>query len=201
MRWTLRSRSARRKNNIGRNMKGMRFLLYSFTLMLIFSALCVAQEKSKITPLAENASLEDTQKWLKKAVEKYFEFHYNSIYFNVSEVKFSGCELSYTVTRQTNSYIKSPGFSIDASAETKKPFKVNFAELDPEGLVLKNDEQNKELKALVLAAPKISPGEPAIGTEPSEPVKNYDLLILKAEAGEPVKFAFVRAIKLCQSAR
>lgn len=76
-------------------MNGLRLLLYSFVLMLMFFAPGAAQEKSKVTPLAENASLEDTQKWLTKAVEKYFEFHFNSIYFNVSEVKFSGCELSY----------------------------------------------------------------------------------------------------------
>lgn len=105
------------------------------------------------------------------------------------------------MTRRTNSYIKTPGFSIDGSTETKKPFKVNFTELDPEGLVLKDSVENKDLKALVLAGPKIPTGEPAIGTEPSEPVKNYDLLIMKAEAGEPVKSAFVRAIKLCRSDR
>jgi hypothetical protein len=189
------------KLTTAKNMKCLRFLLYPFVLLMMFSAPSAAQEKSRITPPAENASLEDTQKWLKKAVEKYFEFHVGGIYFYVSELKFSGCELSYTVTRRTNSYLKSPGFSIDASSETKKPFQVNFAELDPDGLILKDEEQNKELKVLVLAGPKLPAGESAIGAEPSDPVRHFDLLVMKAEAGEPVKQAFVRAIGLCRQAK
>src|SRR5882757_2163053 len=82
-------------------MKKSSIFLCSLLLSGFLCTAALAQKDSGLPPLAPDASLADTQAWLVKVLGKNATYHVGPTKKSITEVKFDGCSISYTMRAET----------------------------------------------------------------------------------------------------
>lgn len=190
------------------------FVFLTATLWLAPPAL-VAQDKGDLTPLAANASLDETQKWLVKAIGKNNTFSVkntkNKTKNSIADIKFNGCQLSYRIVQETMiEALNLPQMSTQSGGTSgsqgenimRSELIFNFAlkNIDPAGVTL-NDLPTDAAQLILLKVVgdnklvnyKNNPGTQNAreGTQASAYMN-----IKKTVAGQ-IRDGLVQAIKLC----
>ena len=79
----------------------MRAILILIAILFVVGSHTFAQKS--IEPPDENASAEEVQKWLAGSLVKYGTYKTRGAAVDVSNVRFEGCTIKYTVTRRSGS--------------------------------------------------------------------------------------------------
>ena len=188
--------------------------LGAISMSLVFSNGIFAQSKKRTEPLAENASLETTQKWLAKEIKKFskyaFENQFRSEITKVSNIKFEGCNISYRYTRayisaSANSIgsIGSPSSSSPTTSEETSLYSFNLKLLDTD-VVLKSSK-TKGMQIILLNTLEKKEDisfihDPKTRYKKAGSQKSASFTI-RETAAEQIKNGFIQAIKLCQATK
>jgi hypothetical protein len=163
---------------------------FAFLLFVMLPVVANAQGKN-IKSLPENASLDDTRKWLVQAVEKYGSYSTQVNSASVSKVKFENCKFSFSVLKKTGSdVLDNVGVrrTKTHSASQQVAFDLPFIEQDG---VAVTDYIYPDFQVITIRFRKGS--EVSTTSEPSRDLE----IIVRREAGEAIRAAFVHARKLC----
>lgn len=203
-------------------------LLLSFVCIILFFSTVAPQNKSKLEPLAENVTLEETQRWLEKQIKKFSKHTSNDTFrvesTKIQEIKFEGCKLSYQRTKTIISEArKLPTDSTSAETSSSPSNLENistvfFLELKKmdETKVFYQASMQKEMKTIVIYTlektnvvtfrndPTNSRygegrGSTVYKTDKKEGSQNYASFTVKEEVAEQIKNGFIQAIKLCRT--
>lgn len=197
-------------------MKIFRYFPGLIIAIFLFSTFAFAQ--SKFQPLSENATLEETQAWLKKAIKK---FSPNDVY----SLKFKGCTLKVDALRTFSPGVKSgagnstPAFiegdfaymdksGLNSTAGGGYIFPVfwklalDLKEIDADNILFKPAKSEKEQTIYLNTLGKKNTvsygrGRGAFGKSLLQP---YASFTVKKEFADEIKAGFAQAIKLCQEA-
>ena len=78
--------------------------LFGLTVLLAFSWIAVpAQESASPEPLGENASIEETGKWLIKTIKKNYIFPSKGDQYTAADLKFADCLLTFNIVKKDTS--------------------------------------------------------------------------------------------------
>lgn len=169
----------------------IRDLTIAIGCLIFLPALIFAQGKT-VKPLAENASLAETQKWLVDALAKNASYKTQVNSEAVSNAKFESCRLSYTLVRKTGAKSQDTmGVTTRThTAKTDVSFDLSFVEA---GGIQLADHIFPDFQTITI---KFREG----GVAASSPALNTDVeLVVKYEAGEAIKAALLHAQRLCTS--
>lgn len=163
----------------------LKIILCTAVVLTGFLSNVVAQDKSRLSPLPENAPLEQTREWLINAVKKYAKYKTRTREFTVSNVKFTGCTLNYTlVSRISGSSTATMGTTVTTSKDAQE-ISIQHFEVATVSLV---EHLYPELRVIKLDF------RPA---DAKEPLRNTEIVV-KADAGEQLKNGFEQAAGLCR---
>lgn len=207
------------------------FLLFLSSVfnILFFSAILLPQNKSKLEPLAENVSLEETQKWLEKQIKKFSKHTSNNTFrvesTKISGIKFEGCKFTYQYTKTIISEARKPPTDsnpVETSSNSSNMesfstvFSLDLTKMDEKEIFYRASMQ-KEMKSIVIytlekanaVTYKNDPtnsrygegrGSTVYKTNLKEGTQNYASFTINEEVVEQIKNGFIQAIKLCQTA-
>jgi hypothetical protein len=152
-----------------------------FSLLLIVVIGNAAYSQKNVVGPAENATLEETSKWLVANFSKYSKYTTPGREFSVSNAKFAGCKLSYTETTRFGSTSYAVMGTTVTRSNAKRDLVIDLAAIDP-AKIETADHLLPDLKYLRM--PK------SAGLSPTE-------IVVKAEAADALKAAFARGAELC----
>jgi hypothetical protein len=85
-----------------------RFILISVVVLALFvittitATTAAAQSKSALEPLAQNATMAETQNWLINALQQNSKVNTGGIERSIKSIQLSGCQLSFTLKTSTS---------------------------------------------------------------------------------------------------
>jgi hypothetical protein len=194
---------------------------------LSFSTVVFSQNGSKLQPVAENASLRDTQKWLEKQITKFSKSTSNDTFRSessrISAVKFEGCHLTYRLTKtiisetrkskifsQPNETSSSPTSQIDYITEIF----LDLSKMNAENISIRSTNKDK-MKTIVVKTldgkneiiyknnppPRSDEDKSSVTYKTGQKGKtqNSAVFTVQADVTEQIKKGFIKAIKLCQA--
>ena len=193
-------------------MKRTRIFLYAILLVIFLCATGFAQKDKGVTPLADNASLADTEAWLVKVIAKNGTYHAGGSKKSIADMKFDGSKVSYTLyservpgdspedARPENSDSNAREESGAESSATV--FKYDLKDLDAENVLTKAVPNVAKMTAVILQS---MPGQNSVGL--TTPFKKNTILstkptaslVVKEAVADQVKAALTHAIKLSQT--
>lgn len=159
-------------------------LVFIFSFVLLIVSAVPAQDSIK--PLAENASIADTQKWLAEALTKHASFKARASASTVSDVKFEGCDLRFRLVRRTG------GISQDAVGVTTR---VNTVKTDVAFDMAQIEQDGVEITDHLLPQFQIL----TIRYRTDTQAERLQELVVREEAAEHFKSAFTHARRICSS--
>lgn len=162
------------------------FILLFLVAVMSLSTQVMAQGKP-VKPLSDTASLSDAQKWLVEAIRKNASYKTRVNSAAVSNVKFEGCNLRFTIVRKTSTTGQDV-MGVTTRTHTAKQdvaFDLSFIEADGIGL---SDHVLPEFQTITIRFRAADP--------PSSADRDV-AIIVKHEAAEPIRAALKRARKLC----
>ena len=164
------------------------FILLSFTLLL-GPAFSSAQNKT-IKPLAENANLADTQKWLVENLTKHATYKTRVNSASVSGVKFDGCSVGMTVTRKTAVAAQDVMGVTTRTHSSKQDVAFHLSIVEPDGVAV-SDHIFPEFQIVTV---KFRAGDQT--TTSANDGREHEIIV-KREAGDAIRDALLHARKLC----
>ena len=153
---------------------------------LIFSAITLPQDASKLKPLPEKASLAETQKWLTEAIGKAASYKAGRASVKASNVKIDGCKVSFVTSKQSDSSVTETIGSTKTITSVKNNISLDLAQFRAERISIA-DNLYPNLMNIVFR--RIVAGE-----TPGKPVE----FAVKAEDSERVLGGFRRLASLCE---
>lgn len=200
-------------------MKITRFFSSLIITILLFSTFAISQNKSKLQPLAENASLEETQAWLKKAIKKFSPTDIYSLKFKGCNLKVDGMRMSHSVGRSGAdsstpvfiegdfAYLSKTGLNSSAGSGYIFPgffrYALDLKEMDAENILSKPARTEKEQTIYINTLEQrntISYRRRGSGTFGKSFFQNSATFTGKKEFAEQIKTGLAKAIKLCSEA-
>jgi hypothetical protein len=157
----------------------MRVLFLS--LFVLMAAMATFGQKNVVSP-SENATLEETSKWLVSNFVKYSKYTTPGREFSVSNAKFASCKLNYTeITRFGSTSYAVMGSTVTRT-NSKRDLTIDLTTVDPTKIETA-DHLLPDLRYIRLA-------KRSAGLSPIE-------LVVKAEAANALRSAFARGATLC----
>ncbi len=196
----------------------MKILRATFALLFCFSVLssvAPAQDKTKLQPLPDNATLAESQAWIAKNLAKNFGYATIDDSVKISDVKFDGCTMSYRVfqryTDQKAALGDKPALGVTGATTARDiPYNVhedvwvNLKEIDPTRISLGAIAQRKmQLIVLETVEKRDSIKFDRQGTSVrynANGMRNTTAFPVKETAAESLAKGLMRAIRLCQAA-
>lgn len=190
-------------------MNAPRFLLCLFLALVLLSGYAFPQKKSDLTPVATDASLADTQKWLIKAIAGNSAFTYKTGENKITDLKFDGCQFSYVFVIKPKS---DP--VLDSQIDRTKPvspmgtpanymnYLFDLKDIDPVNISFKPLQADKLMQQMFF---KTLSGKETIstgyrhGTLRDTGHSSGASIIITEKASEMIKAGFVQAVQLCQA--
>lgn len=164
------------------------FFLLLISAIVMLPAYASAQDKD-IKPLAENASLADTQIWLTAAIRKNASYKTRATSASVDGVTFEGCKLNFTVAQKSGSTAHAVMGATTRTYTVKQKAAFDLSLLVPDD-VRPTDHAVPELQTITVGFRSPDPGAPPLARQVSE-------LVVKYEAAEQIRAALVHAHRLC----
>ena len=161
-----------------------------FTLLLTAAAVMpmyASAQSKNVKPLVDNASLPETRKWLVEAIGKYASYKTPVTSASISDVKFEGCKVSFTLVRKTGTSGQDVMGVTRRTHTVKQETAFDLSFVEPEGIRL-TDHIFPEFQMLTV---RFRSGEPS--TAPDREVE----IVVKQEAAEHIRTALVHARRLC----
>jgi hypothetical protein len=202
-------------------MKKTQVLLYSLILTLFLCAAVSAQKDSGQT-LAPDAPLADTQAWLVKVIGKNATYHIGPTKKSITEIKFDGCSLSYTMRAET--YQIADGALPTDSGEDKDDLsskasgddegdvslgengaaviKFSFADMNPATLAVQAAHDSNKMKGVMMEsqAGKNAVSVSAKGAKNAKGTTRPSITVtVKDTVAESLKSGLAHAIALCEA--
>ena len=162
--------------------------LFFITVMILVGD-AAAQEKG-IKPLAENASITETRRWLIEAIGKNASYKSRVNSATVSNVVFEGCKLSYTVNRKTGSVAQDVMGVTTRVHSAKQEVGFDFSFVEPEGIGL-TDHIYPDFQVVTVRFREGS----VVASSPN--ISRDVEIIVKRGSGEAIQSALKRARRLC----
>jgi hypothetical protein len=166
----------------------MRVLLFLIAALFIFGSHAFAQKS--IEPPDENASAEEAQKWLSGALVKYGSYKTRVEIVDISNVRFEGCTIKYTVTRKSGSTSTAVMGATRTVNSTKDDVSIDTGLMTEAGTTL-SDHIYSELQTIEIVAKTESPS----GLGDDRPIE----LVVKREAGKAIRAALLRLAHGCST--
>ncbi len=158
------------------------------TAVTILPTYVSAQVKS-VKALADNASISETQKWLVDVLSKHASYKTPVNSASVSNVKFEGCKLSFTVVRKTGTSGQDVMGVTRRTHTVKQEIAFDLSFVESEGIGL-TDHIFPEFRLLTV---RFRSGDPSTAAEREVEI------VVRQEAAEPIRSAFVHARRLCST--
>ena len=160
------------------------FLLIA--ILFVFSSHAFAQKV--IEPPAEKASTEEVQKWLAGSLAKYGSYKTRAGTIDVSNVRFEGCSVKYTLTRKSGS----TSTAVMGATRTVNTIKDEVV-IDVAGL------SNESVKLLDNVYAELQTVEITLKTGAASGIGDGKVieLVVKAEAGKAIRTALIQAARDC----
>ncbi|HEX6127023.1 MAG TPA: hypothetical protein VFZ23_16740 [Pyrinomonadaceae bacterium] len=160
----------------------MKLSVLKFTLFLLVLPAALAAQSKNVKPLPADASLGDTQKWLVAGLSKYASFKTRVNSASVSSVKFDGCKLSYTIIRRSGSTAHDTMGATTRTHIVKQDVAFDLSFIANDGVKL-TDHIYPDFRTITIAFRSDQGGDVEI--------------VVKHEAGEPIRSALDHARTLC----
>jgi len=164
----------------------MRVLLFLIAILFVFGSYAFAQKA--IEPPDENASTEELQKWLAGSLAKYGTYKTRSGAVDISNVRFEGCTLIYTVARKVGS-TSTAVMGATRTVNTTKDEVVIDGVLLTDDKVKLSDNVYAELQTIEIGLK--SSDTSGLGDD------SIIELIVKREAGKAIRTALLQAARGC----
>ena len=165
----------------------MRVFLLIATLV-IFGSQALAQKS--VEPPADDARAEDVQKWLSGALVKYGSYKTRGGVLDVSNVRFEGCTLKYTVTRKSGSTSTAVMGATRTVNITKDEVSLDVALMSNDGVKL-SDHIYPELQTIEIGLKK----DEVSGSGDDRVIE----IVVKQEAGKAIRTALLQSARNCST--
>lgn len=187
-------------------------IVLTIALICGFAVCVLPQNHKALEPLPETATLDDAQQWLKKALGKFSRDDYDagatSVYMRISEIKFSGCEMTYRFierrSRQSaSSSIGSPTNAVPP-VDLSTIYSFDLSDIDTDNILIRPSIR-KPMKAIVLntiskkntiqfrSNPNTRVEDAGIG--------NRTRLEVRADVIEQIRDGLIRTVQLCKQSK
>jgi hypothetical protein len=188
----------------------MRISRTFFALTIAVFAFSISAFSQEMKPLiAQDASLSQTQAWLAKTIDKNSTYHSGDSRDSISNVKFDGCRLSYTIEHQTG--YNSSSMNLPGSASTSAPayystlttLALDLKNMNMGGITLTPLVSNTNMQMLTLYSLE---GQKSVSFNLQPNNSRFSrtgfqataTLAVKADVAEKIKIGLVQAISFCQ---
>ncbi len=175
----------------------------------VFALSTFAYSQDKTSLLSMDASMSQTQAWLVKAIDKNSTYRSGDSRDSISNVKFDGCRLSYTIEHQTSA--NSSGMNLPGGASTSAPtyystlttLALDLKSMNMNGITLTPLVSNTNMQVLTLYSLE-SQKSVSFNFQPSNPqfsrtgFQSAATFAVKADVAEKIKTGLVQAISFCQ---
>ena len=166
---------------------------FKYGLLLLAAAVilpaCVAAQGKGVKPLADNASLAETQSWLVENIRKYGSYKSRVTSVAISNVKFDSCALTIALVRKSGSTAHDTMGATARINSVKQEISFDLSFVETDGIQL-TDHIYPEFQTIVVRFRAGGPSAPADQIRDTE-------LVVKSEAGEQIRSALIHAQKLC----
>lgn len=209
-------------------MKALRSFFISLFLVLIFCSAGIAQKEQKDMrgrALPENATLEETQSWIilamtgnsahrlkeTKTVKDVLQIEKDDKHFidtRISNVKFEGCQMSYTIENKSEvtqqrgitGGMGVGGGQMPMGAQTEKT-KVTFklSELDTNEITFKETEENGVMSVIALRTLDYKRVIKLSSKDTGNLTVSVASFMVGSNIAEQTKDALVHAVGLCRA--
>lgn len=194
-----------------------RSILIHLAIIFCFSGFAAAQDKKKIDPLPDSATLAESQVWLSKAFDKYFGYQTIDDSLKISELKFEGCKVSYRLfqryTDQKSALGDRPALGNTGAVVAKdltysvyEDVAFDLKDIDSGQIALGPLPQPKSMQVILLQTLN---KKDAIAFDRKGSTIRYNVsgvrqstaFPIKEVAGEPIAKSWMHIIKLCQASK
>ena len=156
----------------------------SVFLFLLLPGVLIAQGKA-VKGIDENATLDQTRTWLLDALPKYASTKTRTSATNLTDVKFDGCNLSFTIVRKVGSSSEAVMGTTRTVNSMKQEHSLALADIEAGGIQV-TPSLYPEFETLSIS------WEPA-GQDDTRVIE----LTVKSVAAGAIRFALDRARALC----
>jgi hypothetical protein len=208
-------------------MKVLRSSLFLFSILLLLAAAAIGQKDNRVGALPADASLDDTESWLVRAITSNSAYATTAqqgtknaigtstgkatIYINssIKDLKFNGCQVSYTMLRSSKTEDKGPTVTTTGPvsggmvpmAAGNDDTKVNFdlKDINTDEITVHNVDE-KGLDA-VLSMRTIDYKRTIKLKSQDSGAINVSVvnMVLSPNVSDQVRDAFTHAVTLCQA--
>lgn len=188
-------------------MRISRNLFAAAAVVFALSTFTFSQDKTSL--LSMDASMSQTQAWLVKAIDKNSTYRSGNSRDSISNVKFDGCRLSYTIEHQTAA--NSSGMNLPGGASTSAPtyystlttLAFDLKSMNADGITMTPLVSNTNMQALTLYSLEgrkgvtfnFQPNSPQLHRTGSQTAATF---VVKTDVAEKIKTGLVQAISFCQ---
>ena len=166
----------------------MRVFLFLIAAFFVFGSSVFAQKS--IEPPDDKAPLEEVQKWLSGTLVKYGSYKTRVEVVDVSNVRFEGCTIKYTVARKSGSTSTAVMGATRTVNTAKDDVSIDAALVTSAGTKL-SDHIYPELQTIEILAK--TDGLSGLGDE--RPIE----LVVKREAAKAIRTALLQIAQGCAS--
>lgn len=198
-------------------MKFLRFFFCFVLLGLLSVTVSFAQKKDKLSSLPDDATLEETQAWLVRAIGQNASYTSKVIQSvkdpgktakdqtgysdnKVSEVKFQGSILTYTMDRTTQLDASASSKSLPPERERVK-VQIDLKDINPDEITLQEIDADKKLHAISLRTFNYKRSIRLKSSEMGDVGVSVANIMVGENIAEQVQAALIHAVKLCQAAK
>jgi hypothetical protein len=198
-------------------MKMMNLLFCSLLVVGAISASTAAQDKDLIEPLPRGASLETSQAWLTKAINKNAGYSLVEDFVRIGDLKIDQCKVSYRIhqryTDQKSALGDKPALGVtgattanDIVYDVYEDVSFSLKDLNAAGVGLNDIPKPKSTQLISL---ETTNKKDAIKFDRkgshvrfnTQGMRSLTAIPVAAKAGEPIAKAFVYVIQLCQASK
>lgn len=169
----------------------VRARIFLVVLLISLVPVVATAQNRGVRPLAANASLDETRKWLIEAIAKYASYSSRVSSAEVSNVRFNDCSMTIAMIRRTAAATRDTLGVRTRTRSEKQDIAFDLVFIEAGGIEL-SDHIFPQLKVI-----KIKFRSDA-STTPSVLSPDHEIVVRK-EAGEAVRDALLHAYKLCMN--
>jgi hypothetical protein len=162
----------------------MKVSLFLIAILFALGAQTFAQK----TPPAENASAGELHKWISTALTKYGSYKTRTGAVDISNVRFDGCTIKYTVTQKSGSTSTAVMGATRTMNTLKNEVSIDLPLLSSGGVKL-SDHVYPDLQTIEMVLKKTG----VSGLADDRVIE----LAVKREAGDAIRSALLRAARGC----
>jgi len=164
----------------------MRVFFFLIAALFVLGSHGLAQKL--VAPPDENASVEEVQKWLSSALVKYGSYKTRVDAVEISNVRFEGCTIKYTLTRKSGSTSTAVMGATRTVNATKDDVSIDAAPMTDAGVKL-SDHVYSELQTIEIGA---RTGDVS-GLSDDRPIE----MVVKREAAKAIRMALLQIARGC----